>query len=110
MPNYRIGQLDQRVELQRVTLARAGGGGQDETWATYATVWAHVRPMSGRERQQAMRNDAISDYLVVIRYRAGVLEADRIVWRDRTLNIRFLKYQGPRESFLEIEAELGVPT
>lgn len=104
---YQAGQLDQRISLQRKSRVRDGAGGATETWTEYAEVYAMVRPMTGRERQNAERAEALSDYVVVIRYRSGILPSDRIEWRGRKLNIRFIRNQGPRTSWLEIEAEMG---
>ncbi len=103
---FGAGDLDQRVSLQRAERVRDGAGGASTSWSSYATVWAMVRPMTGRERENASREEALTGYLVVIRYRGDVLESDRLLWDDRTLNIRFLKRRG-RAAFLEIEAEMG---
>lgn len=108
--NYHAGQLDQRISLQRRTMTRDGGGGADESWSTYATVSAMVRPMTGREREVAMREEARADYLVVLRYRNDILETDRILWRGRYLDIHFPKDLGPRTAWLELECEKGAST
>lgn len=105
--NYHTGMLDQRVSLQRSTLVDDGAGGAAVSVVEYAEVWAYVHPMSGREREHAMRADSTANYLVVVRTRDDVLERDRIVWRGRTLNVRFARNKGPREEYLEIEAEMG---
>lgn len=105
---YGAGMLDQQVSLQHRTLTDDGAGGATEAWTEYAAVWALVRPMSGRERENAMRNEATSNYLVVVRYRSDILERDRITWRGTNLNVRFVKDAGPRPLFLEIEVERGV--
>lgn len=101
------GELDQRISLQRLTLTPDGVGGSTEAWEEYAAVWARVRPQRGRERQESERQEATREYRVKIRHRSDVLEADRIVWRERQLNIRVLHDKGPRELYLEIDAELG---
>lgn len=101
-----IGKLDQRVSLQSKTLTDDGAGGASETWTEYAEVWAQVRPMTGREREIAMRNEAHANYVVTIRHRT-VSPLDRILWRGRYLNIRFVKEAGPRNQYLDIEAEMG---
>lgn len=104
----RIGQLDQRVTLQAKTLARAGAGGSTASWSPGTEVWAHVRPLNGRERLQAERDEASSNYEVTIRYRSGIKEGDRVLWKGRYLNIRFVRREGVRPLYLVLEAEMGV--
>lgn len=43
------GRLRQRVTLQEPVTARNGYGEVITTWATVATMWAQVEPLSGRE-------------------------------------------------------------
>lgn len=101
------GEMTERVELQRKTRVRDGAGGSTGDFATYDTVWARVRPMRGREREAAQRQEARADYEVVVRNRTDVLDEDRILWNGRALNIRFIPIAGSREQYLAIEAELG---
>jgi SPP1 family predicted phage head-tail adaptor len=104
---YHAGLLDQRIELQAKTRVPDGVGGASTTWATYATVWAMVRPMTGRERETAMRSEGRAGYKVVVRNRDDIAETHRILWRGRYMNIRFPVNAGPRGLWLELEAELG---
>jgi SPP1 family predicted phage head-tail adaptor len=104
---YRSGELDQRVTFRREQQTSDGMGGQSKTWGDVATVWAHVRPMSGREREHADRLNAEANYLIVIRYRTDIDETDVAVWKGRQFNLRFNKDRA-RSRFLEIEAERGV--
>ncbi len=106
---WSIGMLDQRVTIRRKTSTKDGAGGSVTAWSDYTTVWAHVRPLRGRERDQAMRTEGVADYLVVIRNRDDLLDDDVIHWRGRDFNIRFPMAKGPRTPWLEIEAELGAP-
>lgn len=108
--NYSAGDLDQRITIEKKTMARDGAGGATATWSTRATVWAGMKPLTGRERENAMRNEATSKYLVVIRYRSDISDTDRISWRGRYLNITFQRKAGPRPLYLEIEAEIGAPS
>jgi SPP1 family predicted phage head-tail adaptor len=104
---YRAGELSERVTFRREATVDDGMGGTETSWQDIATVWALVRPMSGRERERADRVDAEANYLIVVRERADLTEKDVAVWRGRQLNLRFIKYR-PRELYLEIEAEIGV--
>lgn len=106
---YRVGELSERVTIQAKTRTRDTLGGYVESWTDTATVWALVRPMSGRERAQAGQQQSAAAYLVVVRHRT-VTAQQRLVWRDTPLNIRFISDRGPRSMYLEIEAEMGVET
>jgi SPP1 family predicted phage head-tail adaptor len=103
------GDLDQRVKLYHRALRGDGSGGATNTPSLYATVWAKVDPVRGAENKQAQRQDAVSNYIVTIRSRTDVVEGDTIVWRSRTMNVRFVHNKGPREQWLRIDADLGAP-
>lgn len=104
---YKAGELDQRVSFLRETKVDDGMGGSTVTWPSIATVWAHVRPMSGAEREHSDRLNAQANYLIVIRYRDDITESDVAEWKGTRFNIRFAKDRA-RSTFLEIEAEKGV--
>lgn len=111
-PIYRPGELDQRVEIQSESRTPDGAGGFTSSWVVDATVWAHVRPLRGSEREQADRTEANGGYMVIIRWRDGVTENKRLRWVDQdiTMNIRFVQEQGARALYLPIECERGVAT
>lgn len=111
-PSYRPGEMDQRVELQEEVRTPDNMGGFTSEWVTRATVWAHVRPLSGGEREQADRTQADGGYKVVTRYRTDVTEAWRVNWLDegRVMNIRFLENGGKRNLYLPMNCEAGVST
>ena len=104
------GELDQRVQIQQQTRTPDGGGGYVEGWSTTATVWAQVRPLSGRERDQAQQQEADVRYRVRIRYRSGVTAAERIVWRGQAMQIRSVLEAGPRPLYLDLDCEAGPAT
>ena len=103
------GELTERITLHRRTLTDDGAGGATEVLTQYAAVWAHVRPLSGDERQAAGRTGASRSYLIVLRRLGDVREKDIARWGGRDLNIRFIRGRGARELYLELEAEAGVP-
>lgn len=107
MLRYRLGELDQRVTLESSTMTQDGAGGAETTWSTYATVWAKVTPLTGRESERSDRREATSAYLIVLRNRDDVVEGHRLGWRGRKLNVTVVRSQGPRLQFMEIEAQLG---
>ena len=107
----KIGQMDQRITLQRATETDNVLGGSDVTWGDLAsnpTVWAHVRPLGGREAMIADGVSAEQKHLFTLRNRSDITEADRIVWLGAPFNIRRIEREGTRAKYLSIEAERGV--
>lgn len=107
------GKLHQRVTFQRETLVPDGMGGGTKSWATYATRWANVRPMSGRERFQAQQVEANSNYRLTVRrdsVTGALTDADRVMWNGATMNIRFIANAGDRHLYMQIDCEMGVAT
>lgn len=102
-----VGEMTELIELHHVTRTTDGTGGSTRTWTKYADVWSHIRPLTGGENQGADRIEGTAKYLVVIRNRTDVVDTDKIVWGARELNIRFPRERGPRDLYLEIEAEVG---
>lgn len=87
-----IGRRRERIELQQRTTASDGIGGQTVTWATVARPWAAVVPLD-RNDQESIRGDQQTvehSYHFDLRYRwqTRPKPTDRVLWRDRTLEIR----------------------
>jgi SPP1 family predicted phage head-tail adaptor len=72
------GRLDKRVELQAPARTRNSLGESVATWATTATVWASIEPLSGRELIAAQQVQSEVSAVVRIRYRAGVTPSMRV--------------------------------
>lgn len=107
-----IGELDERVTFKRRTETKNTYGTLVPSDAEIATVWAKVRPMSGRERDRSQQTEARSNYVVRVHNSATartVTEGDFVSWRGVDLNIRFIADAGPRALFLEMECERGGP-
>lgn len=75
----RVGRLDQRVTLERFTSDVDEIGQPIEAWTPYATVWAAVEPLNGREFIAAQAGQSEVATRIRMRYRQGVLPPDRIV-------------------------------
>jgi SPP1 family predicted phage head-tail adaptor len=102
------GALDQRITIAAEVRTADAYGGAAVTWATLATVWAGVRPLSGRERADAAAIEAPAAYRFTIRRRSDVTEAMRIGWNGAQYNIRFIADPGGRGLYMAIDAERGV--
>lgn len=83
----RAGQLRHRVELQRRKEGTDDFGEPTDEWETYATVWAAVRPLQGRDRWAAQQVNAEVTHEVEIRHRSDVKAEHRIKHGDRVLRI-----------------------
>lgn len=107
MPKFRPGELDQYIEVQKQVNASDGMGGNALTWQTKGNIFAHVRPLSGREITDYDRVNAEARYLFVVRYPADIADSDRIIWEGEAFNIRVRKAPKGRDLYMQIEAERG---
>ncbi|MDX2288555.1 MAG: phage head closure protein [Hyphomicrobiaceae bacterium] len=101
----RIGDLRQRINLERPVLVSDGGGGASEDWELVAELWAAVNPLTGAERLEA---DAISgrvSHEIWLRWRAGVAGDMRFRLGARLFDIRTVIDDGERKRFLRCLAE-----
>ncbi len=83
----RAGALDQRVTLEQLVEGEDEAGQPFEDWMPVFDAWAAVEPLRGREviRADAVAN--ITDVLVKLRYRPGVLASMRIKHGSDTYSI-----------------------
>jgi SPP1 family predicted phage head-tail adaptor len=81
------GDLWARVTIETPTSAQNEMGEATLTWATFATVWADVQPLSGREAERYGEVVGLSAYKITMRYLPGMSTKMRFVYDDRTLEI-----------------------
>lgn len=77
-----IGKLRHRITLQKQINSVNNYGATVTTWRNVATVWADVRPLSGREYFSAQQVQSEVTTQIWIRYRQGI---------DPTMRIKFGK-------------------
>lgn len=85
--NLHVGQLDQRVTLQRRNDGVDVLGQASGAWATVATVWAKARPLRSRELFAAGATQNVADVEFTINYRADVRSTWRVLWRGQPHDI-----------------------
>lgn len=80
----RAGQLRHQITLQQLGTTDDGGGGVDtESWTDFATVYARVAPLAGRELVQAQQvNDELT-HAITMRYYPGVSSKMRVKYGVR---------------------------
>lgn len=83
----RAGDLQHKVTIEQVAEARTDRGAVSETWSTFATVFADIRPISGREYLQGETINSEITHRVYIRALSGVRAKMRIAWNGREFEI-----------------------
>lgn len=107
--DYTAGMLREPVTFQRVALVSDGAGGQTRTWSTLQAARAQVKMQSGSESMRSDRLEALRSYRVVVRYFAGLTEADAVLIRNRRHNIRTINNVELENLWLVIDTDEGVP-
>lgn len=81
------GQLRERVDIQRAAETRNALGEVTQAWSTYASRYASVMTLRSREALNAQQQGLTVTHKVRLRHVDGLKSSDRIVWRNRTLEI-----------------------
>jgi SPP1 family predicted phage head-tail adaptor len=82
------GSLTDRIVIEQATETRNAVGEVSLSWSTFATVWADVSALSGREAERYGQIVGFTGHKVTIRALAGVKPAMRILYAgSRTLEI-----------------------
>jgi len=76
----RAGRLQWRVQLQRHAPTTDAEGSPADDWATFATVWADVQPLTARELLEAAQAEGQISHQVTIRYRRDVTHNTRLLF------------------------------
>lgn len=80
-------RLRHSIGIQAPAVTQDAAGQPNTTWSTFATVWAEILDITGREYIAAggTQNQAMTK--ITIRYLAGVVPSMRVVWGATTYNI-----------------------
>lgn len=81
------GELTERITIETPATAQNQVGETTLAWSTFATVWAKVESLSGREAERYGEIVGFSGHKVTIRALPGVSTSMRVVYRNRTLEI-----------------------
>ena len=83
----RAGRLRHRLVLQSKTETRNAYGEAVITWATQATVWGSIEPLSGKEYLAQAQVQSEQLVRIIIRYRSGITTAYRVKNNTQTYDI-----------------------
>ena len=81
------GLLNKRITIQTRTSTQDASGQPLETWTTFATVSANIKPLVGRDYLAARQLVDELTHDVTIRYCSGILPKMRIKYGDRYFEI-----------------------
>jgi SPP1 family predicted phage head-tail adaptor len=82
------GSLTDRIVIEQAAETRNSVGEASLSWSTFATVWADVSALSGREAERYGQIVGFTGHKVTIRQLPGVKAAMRIIYEGtRTLEI-----------------------
>ncbi|KKK75960.1 hypothetical protein LCGC14_2868490 [marine sediment metagenome] len=98
----RAGKLRHRIELQSVGRAKADDGQSIETFTTYATVWADIKPMRGAEAIEAQQQSGQNWFKITVRYNASINIKDRIAFKSRVFEVNYALDFEERKIFQEL--------
>ena len=84
----RAGKLRNRIVIQQVTESNSDSGAVQESWATFATVWADIEPTKGREYFQSAQYVEELTLVIGIRYYPNIVPKMRVQWQGRTFDIK----------------------
>ncbi len=81
------GKLRQQVTIQQLVTAPDGLGGTTTTWQAFATRWAAIEPLTGREYFDSQQTTSKVSTRIRLRYLAGVKPAMRALYGARIYSI-----------------------
>ncbi len=99
-----IGKMRHRIILQSVTAVINDNGFETKQPQVFATVWADVSNLHGREFYQAQAVQAENTVKFTIRYLPGIDASMHILFQGKTYNITSIDNIKYRNRYLEIKA------
>lgn len=100
------GDFDQRITIQTLSEAADDFGQHIQTFSTLANVWARVEEKSGNESELGNQIVARKRVDFVIRYKTGLNERMRVVYRGNTYKIQSIINEDARKAFMRITTEI----
>lgn len=77
-------------------------GEEEITWTDWATVWAAVEPLRGREFMEAKQVQAEVTHRMRMRYRDGISPEKRVSFDGRTFDILAVIHVAEREREVQL--------
>ena len=81
------GQLNRRIAIQSLTVTRDAAGGFAESFATAATRWGRIEPMTGSEFDGSNRVQGEVTHKITLRHYDGLTSKHRLQYDGRNFNV-----------------------
>lgn len=82
------GLRNRRLAIQSLSTSQGNYGEPTGTWSTVVTVWAHIKPMQGRELQAAQQLAPEVTHRIAIAYNSTLADPITMAGRRATLGAR----------------------
>ena|SRR3989338_7793813 len=97
----KAGALRHRVVVEQVSRAADAMGQGTETWTTYATLWADIQPLRGREFIAAQAANSEVTAKIITRYKSGISPKWRLKYGTQLYTILEIINPGMRNRELQ---------
>ena len=92
----RAGPLRHRITIEAPVETQTTDGSIVTTWQAFATVWASIEPLIGREYFAQQREQAAVSHRIRMRCQSGITHKMRIAWGTRIFEIESVLNVGER--------------
>lgn len=97
-----IGKLKHKITFQQVSNLKNEYGEQEKEWLDVKTVWAEIKPISGKQFFTAKQINSEISHNIYIRYRAGLSPDMRIKFKERTFEILYIMNVNEANTLMQI--------
>jgi|TARA_Y100000114_G_C11730800_1_gene313451 SPP1 family predicted phage head-tail adaptor len=95
-----VGNMRHRINLKRATNTTDTGGGMTQSFSTLKTLFASVKPISGKELYRHGKLEESVTHEIMIRYRSDINTSDKILFDSREFNIRHIRNLDERKRYM----------
>lgn len=104
----RAGELRHKVIIQQNTPKRDAMNAEVDSWAEYATVWASIEPIRGKEFWDSQQVNAEITGKIKLRYLSGITSKMRVKYETRIFEILSVINPGEKNRELQLMVKESV--
>lgn len=97
-----IGRLKHRITFQKLQQTKNEYGEMLNEWLDFKTVWAEIKPVSGRQFFSAKQINSEISHTVYMRYNPQILPNMRIKYNNRIFDVLYVMNVDEGNSLLQI--------